>query len=202
MKLIVGLGNPGDRYKFSRHNMGFLVLNEVAEKYEISLRRKKFDADMGEGIIAGMPVVLAKPRTFMNLSGVSVGQIVSFFKMDIKDVVVIHDDLDLVFGSIRVKEGGGHGGHKGLTSVIDRLGGREFIRVRIGIGKPALKAMVEDYVLSPFSRDEIEVLPDILHRGVGAVSEILNSGVQMAMCRFNVRHTGENKEEESGPCLS
>jgi PTH1 family peptidyl-tRNA hydrolase len=202
MKLIVGLGNPGDRYKFTRHNMGFLVVDEMAEEHGISLRRKKFDADMGEGVIDGTPVMMVKPRTYMNRSGLSVGQVVSFFKVDSKSIIVVHDDLDLAFGSVRVKEGGGHGGHKGLISISDALGCKDFLRVRLGIGKPLLKEMVENYVLTPFSRGEIEILPDILHRGSTAVAAILSSGAQVAMCRFNVRRVKEKKEEEGGPCSS
>lgn len=203
MKLIIGLGNLGERYCFTRHNMGFLVLGELADEHGISMRRKKFDADMGEGAIAGKASVLARPRTFMNLSGVAAGQLVSFFKVELNDVIVIHDDLDLVFGSVRVKEGGGHGGHKGLISVMDHLGGGAFTRVRMGIGKPPLKEMVEDYVLSLFNREEMEKLPEILLRGAGAVTEILASGVQSSMNRFNVRRPKEeDKEKESGPCSS
>jgi PTH1 family peptidyl-tRNA hydrolase len=199
MKLIVGLGNPGDRYRFTRHNMGYLVLDGLAEEHGISVRRKKFDADIGEGVIAGAPVLLAKPRTYMNLSGTAVIRLSGFFKIDLTDIVVVHDDLDLAFGSVRVKEGGGHGGHKGMISVIQHLGAREFTRVRLGIGKPLLKVMVEDYVLQIFSRDEMEALPDILRRAADAVVEILTSGPQAAMCRFNVRRVkGENREED--PC--
>jgi len=202
MKLIVGLGNPGDRYKFTRHNMGFLVLDELAEEHGISLGRKKFDAYTGEGEIAGTTVMLAKPWTFMNLSGTTVGRIVSFFRYDLNDIVVIHDDLDLPYGTVRVKQGGGHGGHKGLMSVIDHLGGREFIRVRVGIGKPLLKEMTEEYVLQPFSREEMEALPGILVRGTGAVVEILSAGLQAAMNRYNARRVREKEEGKDGPCLS
>lgn len=179
--------------------MGRLVLDELAEEHGISVRRKKFDADVGEGVIAGVPVLLAGPRTYMNLSGIAVMRLADFFKINPADILVIHDDLDLAFGSIRVKEGGGHGGHKGMISVIQHLGAREFIRVRLGIGKPVLKAMVEDYVLQLFSRDEMDALPDILRRAADAVAEILISGPQAAMRRFNVRRVKEEKEEEN-PC--
>ncbi len=200
MKLIIGLGNPGDRYRFSRHNMGHLTLDELAAEYGISLRRKKFDADIGEGTIGGASVLLVKPRTFMNLSGTAVAKTAAFFKIGIEDMIVVHDDLDLAFGTVRVKEGGGPGGHKGLISLIQHMGGREFIRVRLGIGKPLLKGMVEDYVLQLFSRDEMAVLPEILQRAAEAVTDILASGPQAAMCRFNVRRVkGEKGEEGSCP---
>ncbi len=199
MKLIVGLGNPGERYRFTRHNMGYLVLDEFAERHGIAVNRKKFDASIGEGAIGGEAVLLAKPRTFMNLSGMAVGRLAGFFKIDHADIIVIHDDLDLAYGSVRVKEGGGHGGHKGLISVIQQLGGRDFIRVRLGIGKPLIKEMVEHYVLEIISREDAEALPEILHRAADAVQDILASGPQAAMCRFNVRRVkGEDKEE--GPC--
>ncbi len=181
--------------------MGYLVLDELAEEHRISTGRKKFTADIGEGVIGGMSVILLKPRTFMNRSGLAVGQAASFFKIDPADIIVIHDDLDLAFGSIRIKEGGGHGGHKGLISVIDSLGTREFIRVRLGIGKPVLKEMVEDYVLQIFSRDEMTVLPGLLGRATEAVAGILTTGVQAAMCRFNVRQPKKGCGEDE-PCPS
>lgn len=199
MKLIIGLGNPGERYRFTRHNMGYLVLDELTEAHGISLKRRKFDADFGEGVIAGEPVLMARPRTYMNLSGTAVTRFAGFFKISLQDIIVVHDDLDLAFGSVRVKDGGGHGGHKGLISLIQHLGGREFIRVRLGIGKPVLKAMVEDYVLQIFSRDEMDVLPGILRRAADAVVDILASGSQAAMRRFNVRRVEEERKEED-PC--
>jgi len=199
MKFIAGLGNPGDRYRFTRHNMGYLVVEELAEEYGISLKRRKFDADFGEGVVAGSPVLLARPRTYMNLSGTAVARLAGFFRIDLTDIIVVHDDLDLAFGSIRVKEGGGHGGHKGLISLIQHLGDREFIRVRLGIGKPVPKSMVEDYVLQIFSRAEMDVLPGILRKAVDAVVEIIVSGPQAAMCRFNVRKVREERKEED-PC--
>lgn len=179
--------------------MGFLVLDELAGEYGISMRRRKFDADFGEGMVGGVPVMLARPRTYMNASGGAVMRLCGFFKIDLPDVIVVHDDLDLAFGSVRVKVGGGHGGHKGMISLIQNLGGHEFIRVRLGIGKPVLKSMVEDYVLQLFSRGEMETLPDILRRAADAVVEVLTSGPQAAMCRFNARKIREQKEEE-GPC--
>lgn len=200
MKLIIGLGNPGDRYRFTRHNMGHLTLDELAEEQGISFRRKKFDADIGEGAIGGVSVLLVKPRTFMNLSGIAVAKTSAFFKIGLEDMVVVHDDLDLAFGTVRVKEGGGPGGHKGLISVIQHMGGREFVRVRLGIGKPPLKGMVEDYVLQLFSREEMDVLPEILQRAAEAVKDILTSGPQAAMCRFNVRRTKGGNEVEEGSC--
>jgi len=187
VRLIVGLGNPGKRCSLSRHNMGFLVLETLAKRENINIGSKKFDSCFGKGVISGIPVVLAKPQTFMNLSGVAVGKLVRFFKIDVEDLIVVHDDLDLPCGEIRIKAGGGDGGHKGLISVVDHLGGSEFVRVRLGIGKPAQKEMTEGYVLERFSEEGLKELPHIMARAYEAVVEVLSSGAQAAMNKFNVR---------------
>ncbi|MBW2637150.1 MAG: aminoacyl-tRNA hydrolase, partial [Deltaproteobacteria bacterium] len=139
MKLIVGLGNPGPQYLLSRHNAGFLVVDALAREEDIDVDIKRFDSLFGRGSILGIPVLMAKPQTFMNLSGTTVGKIVRFFKIEIDDVIVIHDDLDLSFNDVRVKMGGGNAGHKGLRSVINHLASSEFVRIRMGIGKPSGK---------------------------------------------------------------
>ncbi len=195
MKLIVGLGNPGPQYLLSRHNAGFIVVDALAREENIAFDMKKFDSFFGKGSISGVPVLLAKPQTFMNLSGTAVGKIVRFFKIDISDVIVIHDDLDLSFNNVRVKMGGGNAGHKGLRSVIDHLANSEFVRIRVGIGKPSDKEMVEDYVLERFSEDELELLPDVTARAFNAVIEVASSGVQAAMNKFNVRETNNSGKE-------
>ena len=187
MKLIVGLGNPGIKYQFSRHNMGFLVLDALAKEQDVEIRQKKFDSCFGKGLISGVTAVLVKPQTFMNLSGITVKKLVGYFKTDIEDLIVIHDDLDLPLGSIRIKTGGGHGGHKGLISIIDDLDDQGFIRIRLGIGKPDSREMVEGYVLECFTEDEIKILPDIIRRACDAVVEVISSGTQSAMCQFNIR---------------
>ena len=187
MKLIVGLGNPGSQYQFSKHNMGFLVLDKLAQQQNISLSQGKFDARFGKGKIGEAAVLLAKPQTFMNLSGVAVRKLTEYFKTNLEDLIVIHDDLDLSFKTIRLKTGGGCGGHKGLISIIDRLGGAEFIRVRLGIGKPPHGTMVEEYVLGCFSEEEMEILPQVTSRACDAVVEVISSGIQMAMNKFNVK---------------
>ncbi len=188
MKLIVGLGNPGVRYESTRHNIGFLILDKIADDNNISISLKSFDALVGKGNIGNFPVLLAKPQTFMNLSGVSVKKIAGYFKIDPADLIVIHDEIDLPLGIIRIKEGGGHAGHKGLISLIDHLGGPDFIRVRVGIGKPADKTMVERHVLEAFAGDEIALLPDIITKASEAVTEIIVSGCQAAMNRYNERN--------------
>jgi PTH1 family peptidyl-tRNA hydrolase len=195
VRLIVGLGNPGKKYSHSRHNVGFLVLESLAKRFNIDIHRKKFDSLMGKGIVSDCPVVLVKPQTFMNLSGVAVEKYARFFTVHMEEVIVVHDDLDLPFNDIRIKMGGGDGGHKGLRSMIDRLGGSDFVRVRLGIDKPDRKEMVERYVLERFSEDEMKMLPHLITRACDAVGEILLSGTQTAMNKFNVRGTQNSSKE-------
>jgi len=187
MKVIAGLGNPGDRYLFTRHNLGFMVADRLALTHSLPFRRKKFDALFAEGTISGVPVILLKPQTFMNLSGTTIGPLMRFLKTDPGDLIILHDDLDLPFGSIRIKDGGGNGGHKGLQSVTEDLGTDAFLRLRLGIGKPAVKDLVEAYVLEPFSKEEIEQLPTLLEKACNAAMEILTAGPRSAMNKFNVR---------------
>jgi len=185
LKLIVGLGNPGARYRFTRHNFGFFVLDQLAEDQDIMMSQTGFDALWGKGVIAGQSVLLAKPQTFMNLSGKSVRKLADFFKIVVEDVLVVHDDLDLPFGVIRLKAGGGQGGHKGLISICDSLGGPEFQRVRLGIGKPAQRSAVERYVLEPFTESELRILPRIIVTARSAILEVISSGIKTAMNSYN-----------------
>jgi PTH1 family peptidyl-tRNA hydrolase len=181
VNIVVGLGNPGTRYELNRHNAGFLVLDQLALQHDISISQTLFDAHIGKGRIAGSPVLLAKPQTYMNLSGVAVRRLTDYFRTDLGALIVVHDDLDLPFQTIRLKAGGGHGGHKGLISLIDHLGGSDFIRVRFGIGKPDRKSMVEGYVLSPFSDEEMVCLSQLVQTAGEAVADILSSGIRKAM---------------------
>jgi peptidyl-tRNA hydrolase, PTH1 family len=151
--LIVGLGNPGKRYESTRHNIGFMALDRLAAQLKIELKQKSFNALWGKGTLAGKNILLAQPQTFMNLSGTAVRQLQSFFKMDISNLIVIHDDLDLPFGAVKLKAGGGTAGHKGLASIESNFGNSEFIRVRLGIGKPVDKSRIEGYVLEPFWKE-------------------------------------------------
>lgn len=181
----MGLGNPGARYRFTRHNFGFFVLDQLAEDQDIMMSQTGFDALWGKGVIAGQSVLLAKPQTFMNLSGKSVRKLADFFKIVVEDVLVVHDDLDLPFGVIRLKAGGGQGGHKGLISICDSLGGPEFQRVRLGIGKPAQRTAVERYVLEPFTESELRILPRIIVTARSAILEVISSGIKTAMNSYN-----------------
>jgi PTH1 family peptidyl-tRNA hydrolase len=181
VRLIVGLGNPGRQYRLSRHNAGFLILDQLSAERDIPINQTLFDAHIGKGKIDGEGVILAKPQTFMNLSGIAVRKLTDYFRIALQDVIVAHDDLDLPFESIRLKAGGGHAGHKGLISLIDHLGGQDFIRVRFGIGKPVRKTMVEGYVLEHFSKEEMDCLSELTTTAAAAVTDVLSIGIQAAM---------------------
>ena len=185
MYLIVGLGNPGNRYQATRHNIGFMVLENLAHKFEVDLRQKSFNALWGKGKVVSQNVILAMPQTYMNLSGNAVRQLLAFFKTEISNLIVIHDDLDLSFGSVRLKTGGGTAGHKGLASIEENLGSSEFMRIRLGIGKPVDKSRIESYVLEPFKSDELPLLNNIIETAAGAVCEIISSGIQKAMGKYH-----------------
>lgn len=188
MKLVVGLGNPGDQYRYSRHNVGFLAVDDLAEKLNINLGRRSFSSVIGFGNIQETRLVLAKPQTYMNLSGYAVKEIKDYFQVAPHDLVVIHDDLDLPFGTIRLKKSGGFAGHKGLQSVARSLQTSDFIRVRLGIGRPQENIPVEKYVLSSFSPEEMEALPAILARAGEAVADLISLGIQAAMARHHIKH--------------
>ena len=194
MKIIAGLGNPGDQYRMTRHNMGFLVLDALAEDAGIAVQKKKFEALLGDGRIGNERVLLVKPQTFMNLSGQSIRQAADFYQKTPEEIIVVHDDLDLPFGTVRIKVGGGDGGHKGIRSLMDHLGGA-FTRVRLGIGKPSFKDDTEHYVLQPFPKADLEALAETVRKACEAVREILESGTRPAMNRFNIRE----RKPASGP---
>jgi PTH1 family peptidyl-tRNA hydrolase len=186
--LLVGLGNPGREYRHNRHNVGFMALGEIARRAGVDLRTRRFQGIYGQGAYGGRRVVLLQPETYMNLSGESVGPAARFFKVAHEDVVVMHDDVDFPFGKIQVKDGGGHGGHNGLKSIVSALGSSAFRRVRIGIGRPAQSRVpVADYVLSDFYPEEKRALTDVLWKVADAVELILRDGVLRAMNQFNGR---------------
>ena len=188
MYLIVGLGNPGNRYSATRHNIGFMALEKLAAKLDLDLSQNSFKALWGKGKIGSENVILAMPQTYMNLSGNAVRQLHAFFKTEISNLIVIHDDLDLSFGSVRLKTGGGNAGHKGLASIEENLGSSEFMRIRLGIGKPVDKSRIEGYVLEPFGKDEISVLPEIIQWAANAATEIVSSGMQTAMGNYQTKN--------------
>lgn len=196
MRLIVGLGNPGRRYEYTRHNIGFMVVRELAVKSGFDLKHSSFKALWGRGKIDGSNVIMAMPQTYMNLSGTAVRQLQSFFKTDISNLIVIHDDLDLPFGAIRLKIGGGTAGHKGLASIETDLGSSGFMRVRIGIGKPVDKSQIEGYVLDPFRAEEQGLLPELVDRAADACVEIVLNGLQSAAAKYQTKNINFRKKED------
>jgi len=186
VKHIVGLGNPGLAYEHTRHNVGFMVIDKLAVKCGIALSRRRFRAFCGEGETGGERAILMKPQTFMNLSGLSVKDALAYSGSSLRDLIVIHDDIDLPFAAIRVRQRGGHGGHRGVQSIIERLEGSDFVRVKIGVGRPGHGMDVERYVLNPFQKDERQRLGTVLSTAVDAVEAVLRGGVEYAMNTFNV----------------
>ncbi len=208
MWLIVGLGNPGSEYAGSRHNVGFLVLDELARRRHRPLKRRRWESLYAEGSVGGEAITLVKPLCFMNQSGRSVKTWLEKRLVFPERLVVIHDDLDLALGRIKVLARGGHGGHQGVRSIQEGITSVAFPRVRVGIGRPE-KGDEVDFVLSPFAEDEARVLPDVLSRAADAVEEIVEKGVTSAMNRFNVRvrsaarrRPAEESPEEVRECQS
>ncbi|MDT8317893.1 MAG: aminoacyl-tRNA hydrolase [bacterium] len=185
MKLIAGLGNPGDKYSNNRHNIGFMVIDALGARHGIRVVTNKKKSLTGSGIVAEEKVMMTKPQTFMNLSGEALGPLFSFLDIEFEDVIVVHDDLDLDFGRIKIKIGGGHGGHNGIRSIISHFGDKNFVRVRVGIGKPPVGWDVSRYVLNPFSADEKKELDDLLERAADAIETIISAGYLKAMNDFN-----------------
>jgi PTH1 family peptidyl-tRNA hydrolase len=185
MKIIIGLGNPGKKYERTRHNAGFQAIDGIAEDLHAAISQEKHNGLIGKTRIADMDVVLAKPQTYMNDSGRAVSAIVRDSYATVADLIVLHDELDLPLGTVRVKIGGGHGGHNGLRSIIEYLGSSDFVRVRIGIGRPAPGLDPADYVLSPFLGEEKPVLADVLIKARDVVRAIIQEGPTRAMNLFN-----------------
>lgn len=185
ISLVVGLGNPGKDYEKTRHNIGFMVLDEVARACSISLEKSKFEGLFGKGHIFGRQIMLLKPSTFMNRSGNSVSRVLDYFNVDSAEMVVIYDDLDLEFGKIRIREKGGHGGHNGLRSIISSVGGPEFPRIRVGIGRPVGEKDVTAHVLGGFSKEEKKDLENLISLSKDAVLSVLDEGLNYAMNRYN-----------------
>jgi len=183
--VVVGLGNPGIRYQGTRHNIGFEVVDLLARRHGISLKEKKFKAHIGTGRIASESVMLVCPQTFMNCSGDSISPLVGFYKLQVDALVVLHDDLDLPMGAVRVKSGGGHGGHNGLRDLVAKLGGPDFQRVRVGIGRPEGPMRPKDWVLSRWHSSESARLSLIRERAIEAVEAVLQHGVVEAMNQLN-----------------
>jgi PTH1 family peptidyl-tRNA hydrolase len=199
VKLIIGLGNPGIEYQFTPHNAGFLALDRIAEYCGVTLANRRSRALTAKARFAGQEVLLAKPETFMNLSGLSVAALVQELEITVpsQDVIVIYDELDLPLGALRIRERGSENGHNGAISVSGALGTQEWLRIRIGVGKPALadgtevKAGGTEYLLSPMRKQQLAVLDAVLDRVRSAVEAILTQGVSAAMNEFNRPPGGE-----------
>jgi PTH1 family peptidyl-tRNA hydrolase len=186
MKLIVGLGNPGRIYANNRHNAGFKCLDFLARRHGIRLSKRRARAKIGTGEIAGLNVVLAKPQTFVNLSGEAVAQLVKRFAIPLSDLIVVYDDLDLPLGKIRIRGQGGAGGHKGMASIIALLGSREFPRIRVGINPGQdMGLKTPDYVLSDFAPEEKTIISELYVKVADAIYCLLSEGIEAAMNRFN-----------------
>jgi PTH1 family peptidyl-tRNA hydrolase len=203
VRLIVGLGNPGIEYQFTPHNAGFLALDRIAEDCGVMVSNRRGRALTAKARLAGQDVLLAKPETFMNLSGLSVAALIQELEISPEDIIVLYDELALPLGTIRIRERGSANGHNGVKSISGVLGTEEWLRIRIGVGKPALadgreiKAGGKDYLLSPFRKQELAVLDEVLDRARGAVEMVLTQGVGAAMNEFNRRPSDPNEADGS-----
>ena len=185
MKLVIGLGNPGKKYERTRHNVGFLVIDQIASENGVKVKSKRCNALVGEWSSRSEKVVLAKPQVYMNRSGETVRALIREFNASPQDIVLVYDDLDLPFGRIRVRSKGSAGGHRGVASVIESLAGAQFHRVRVGIGRPPEGMDSADYVLEPFSAREVAELDSVVSRASQAVTCLLDDGSEKAMAQFN-----------------
>ncbi|MFO7665400.1 MAG: aminoacyl-tRNA hydrolase [Desulfobacterales bacterium] len=185
IRLIAGLGNPGDAYAKTRHNIGFMVIDALTGEFSIPVEKKKFDASYGRGIIEGIEVILVKPMAFMNRSGPPIQNLSGYYKISCGNMLIIYDDVDLSFGRLKINEKGGSGGHKGMKSVIDSFGDENIPRLRIGVGRSEAGISTSDYVLGRFSSMEKDQLQKIIKRARDAVVKILCNGITEGMNRFN-----------------
>ena len=182
--LIVGLGNPGRAHAFNRHNVGFMAVDKLALRAGIELRRVQSKAIIGSGRLADRPVILAKPQTFMNLSGEAVGALSGYYRIPPAAILVVYDELDIPFGVIRLREKGGAGGHNGMRSLIQHLG-NEFPRLRLGIGRPPGRMDAAAFVLQDFGRDELPLVSEMLTTAGEAIESFVRHGINLTMTRFN-----------------
>lgn len=192
MYIIVGLGNPGKQYEHTRHNVGFEVIDRLAEKHDISMTERKHRAFCGKGLIGGQKVMLVKPQTFMNLSGESVKSAVDFYQIGMDGLIVVYDDVSLSPGQLRIRRAGSAGGHNGIKNIIAQLGTQAFPRVKVGVGEKPERMDLADYVLSHFSKGEWEMMEEAFKEAADAVEVMIADGVDAAMNRFNAK-----KDEQS-----
>lgn len=194
MFVIAGLGNPGKKYENTRHNMGFLVIDRLAEKNDIKVNKIKHKSLVGDGFISGRKSLLVKPQTYMNLSGEAVREVMDYYDVDTEDLIVIYDDFDIELGSIRIRKKGSAGSHNGMKSIIYQLQSQDFPRVRIGIGKSG-SADWKDFVLGRMNREEQKIIDDAVENAANAIMCILEKGIDKAMNEYNIKAKPAGKEE-------
>lgn len=198
MFIIAGLGNPGRQYEGTRHNIGWQVIDELSQKYNIKVLESKFKGLTGRGMIGSEKVILLKPLTYMNLSGESIGEAVNFYKIDeTANLIVIADDVSLDVGRIRIRKKGSAGGHNGLKNIIAHLGHEEFMRIKVGVGGKPPGYDLADYVLGHFSREEEKILAESRTNAVLAVEAIIEEGIDKAMNRYNTAVNGKEAKENT-----
>lgn len=195
MKIIAGLGNPGKEYENTKHNVGFLTIDILAEKYDIKVNKIKFKGLVGEGMIGTEKVILVKPQTYMNLSGQCIREIVAFYKLDMEDLVVIYDDIDLPMGNLRIRKKGSAGTHNGMRSIIYDLQDDGFPRVRVGIGGER-KGDLANYVISGFSGDDRKLIEEAIVKAADAVACLVENGIDRAMVDYNTKKQKAKKQKQ------
>jgi len=198
MFLVLGLGNPGRRYEKTRHNAGFLVVDRLAERWRATVEDRQFKAFVGKARICDEFVLLVKPQTYMNLSGEAAVSLRGYYKVSNDHILVVHDDVDIPFGQVRVKRGGGHGGHNGLRDLNQRLGGGDYLRVRFGISRPPPGWDTADYVLGKWSSQESTEVDGLVDLAADAVEAVLRDGADAAMNQFNTRPRGVDADPSAG----
>lgn len=194
MYVIAGLGNPGAEYENTRHNIGYITIDRLAEKHKIKISRFKFKALVGKGRIEGQKVLLVKPRTFMNLSGESVREAMDYYRLSTENLIVVYDDVDLELGALRLRKSGSAGTHNGMRSVEEHLGSGDFPRIRIGMGRPPDGDLVS-FVIGGFTKEEAPVLEEAVTAAVSAIECMIGSGVDLAMNRYNTRKRPKKENE-------
>lgn len=198
MKIFVGLGNPTPEYAATKHNVGFMLADLLAEKISADNWREKFNSLVAESFFDGEKILIVKPQTFMNLSGEAVAPIMNFYKIDAENLIVAHDDMDLPLGTIRLRPKGSSGGHRGVESIIKHIGTQNFPRVRIGVGRPPQNWTVNHHVLSPFTQIDAEIISKTLEELIPAVLCIFNEGINNAMNKFNPKRQKAHEKTNNG----
>lgn len=196
MKIIVGLGNPGNEYAKTRHNVGFMLVDALAEHLNINLWKDKFNAQIAEGRIGTEKILLVKPQTYMNNSGEAVGPLMRWYKVTPENIIVAHDDMDIPAGTIRIRKKGSSGGHNGIKSLIAHLGSENFPRVRLGVGRPLSGWSVANHVLAPFPQEDKTAVDEAIKYLIPAVECIVNDSVDMAMNKYNPKKAKKNKVKQ------